>query len=82
VHDRPSPAWLAAALESVGQRPINNVVDVTNFLNFEFGQPCHVFDLAKLAGQKLVVRMAARGRGPDDAGRQEADAQVRRGGGR
>jgi phenylalanyl-tRNA synthetase beta chain len=46
----PSPAWLVAALESVGQRPINNIVDATNYLNFEFGQPCHAFDLAKLSG--------------------------------
>ncbi len=57
----PSPAWLAARLESVGQRPINNVVDVTNYLNFLFGQPSHAFDLAKLAGGKLVVRHARQG---------------------
>ncbi len=57
----PSPAWLVRALESVGQRSINNVVDITNFLNFEFGQPCHAFDLARLAGGKLVVRTAREG---------------------
>ncbi len=57
----PSPAWLTERLESVGQRPINNVVDVTNYLNFLFGQPSHVFDLAKLAGRKLVVRYASEG---------------------
>lgn len=57
----PSPAWLREALEAVGQRSINNVVDVTNYLNFEFGQPCHVFDLAKLAGARLVVRWAKEG---------------------
>ncbi|MFZ4575669.1 MAG: phenylalanine--tRNA ligase subunit beta [Phycisphaerales bacterium] len=54
----PSPDWLRTALESVGQRSINNVVDVTNFITFELGNPCHVFDLAKLAGQQLVVRWA------------------------
>lgn len=54
----PSPAWLAGALEAVGQRPINNVVDITNYLNFELGQPCHAFDLDKLAGRALVVRDA------------------------
>jgi phenylalanyl-tRNA synthetase beta chain len=54
----PSPAWLRDALEAVGQRSINNVVDITNFLNFEFGQPCHAFDLAKLAGRTLIVRTA------------------------
>ncbi|MEZ6244027.1 MAG: phenylalanine--tRNA ligase beta subunit-related protein [Phycisphaerales bacterium] len=54
----PSPAWLIEALESVGQRSINNVVDVTNFITFELGNPCHVFDLKKLAGAKLVIRFA------------------------
>lgn len=57
----PSPAWLRARLEAVGQRSINNVVDVTNFITFELGNPCHVFDLAKLKGGALVVRMAAEG---------------------
>lgn len=57
----PSPAWLASALESVGQRPINNIVDITNFINFEWGQPTHAFDLAKLAGQKLFIRSAREG---------------------
>jgi phenylalanyl-tRNA synthetase beta chain len=53
-----SPAWLRARLEAVGQRPINNVVDVTNFLAYELGNPCHVFDHAKLAGRALVIRTA------------------------
>lgn len=57
----PSPAWLAEALMAVGQRPINNVVDVTNWLTFELGQPAHVFDLAKLAGSCLIVRWARGG---------------------
>lgn len=57
----PSPAWLSRALESVGQRSINNVVDVTNYINFLYGQPTHAFDLAKLAGKMLVVRMAREG---------------------
>lgn len=57
----PGPEWLARALEAVGQRPINNIVDITNYLNFEFGQPCHAFDLAKLAGGSLVVRYAREG---------------------
>jgi phenylalanyl-tRNA synthetase beta chain len=54
----PSPAWLKDALEAVGQRSINNVVDVTNYINFELGHPCHAFDLAKLDGNKLVIRLA------------------------
>lgn len=57
----PSPAWLVRALESVGQRSINNIVDVTNFLNFELGHPSHVFDLKKLAGAKLIIRWARDG---------------------
>jgi len=54
----PSPAWLREALEAVGQRSINNVVDVTNYVNFELGQPCHAFDLKRLADRKIVVRWA------------------------
>jgi phenylalanyl-tRNA synthetase beta chain len=54
----PSPAWLVQTLESVGQRSINNVVDVTNYITFELGHPCHVFDLDRLAGRKLIVRWA------------------------
>ncbi len=57
----PSPAWLAELLESLGQRPINNVVDVTNFLTFELGHPSHVFDLRTLAGGRLVIRWAKEG---------------------
>lgn len=57
----PSPAWLREALEAVGQRSISNVVDVTNFLCHETGNPCHVFDLAKLKGSALVVRTAIKG---------------------
>jgi phenylalanyl-tRNA synthetase beta chain len=57
----PSPAWLVRELESVGQRSINNVVDITNFINFELGNPCHVFDLKKLAGGTIVVREATEG---------------------
>jgi len=57
----PSPAWLAELLESLGQRAINNVVDATNFLNFELGHPSHVFDLRALAGGRLVIRWAKDG---------------------
>jgi phenylalanyl-tRNA synthetase beta chain len=57
----PSPAWLAERLEAVGQRSINNAVDVTNFITFELGNPCHVFDRAKLAGHRLVIRYAREG---------------------
>jgi len=54
----PSPAWLATRLQSVGQRPINNIVDATNYILFEINQPLHAFDLAKLRGPAVVVRRA------------------------
>ena len=57
----PSPAWLAARLQSVGQRPINNIVDATNYILFEVNQPLHAFDLAKLRGPAVVVRRAKAG---------------------
>ncbi len=57
---RESPAWLKQRLESIGLRPINNIVDVTNFVLHELGQPLHAFDLAKLQGG-IVVRQASEG---------------------
>src|SRR5947208_15441196 len=57
----PSPAWLADRLTAVGQRPINNVVDATNYILFELNQPLHAFDLAKLHGPAVVVRRARPG---------------------
>jgi phenylalanyl-tRNA synthetase beta chain len=56
-----SPAWLADRLSAVGQRPINNVVDATNYVLFELNQPLHAFDLAKLEGPAVVVRRATPG---------------------
>ncbi|HSS79434.1 MAG TPA: phenylalanine--tRNA ligase subunit beta [Thermoanaerobaculia bacterium] len=57
----PSPEWLRRRLESIGLRPINNVVDVTNFILWELGQPLHAYDFAKLAGGRLIVRRARAG---------------------
>lgn len=57
----PSPGWLKARLEAIGLRPINNVVDVTNFILWEMGQPLHAFDLARLPGGRVVVRRARAG---------------------
>src|SRR2546423_545543 len=57
----PSPEWLTKKLESIGQRPINNVADITNYVLHEFGQPLHAFDLAKLTDKKIVVRRAKKG---------------------
>ncbi|HYL22273.1 MAG TPA: phenylalanine--tRNA ligase subunit beta [Gemmatimonadales bacterium] len=56
-----SPNWLAERLRSIGQRPINNVVDATNYILFELNQPLHAFDLAKLRGPAVVVRRARPG---------------------
>jgi phenylalanyl-tRNA synthetase beta chain len=57
----PSPEWLVKRLQAIGQRPINNVADVTNYVLHESGQPLHAFDLAKLAGQRIIVRRAHQG---------------------
>ncbi|MBP9986604.1 MAG: phenylalanine--tRNA ligase subunit beta [Bacteroidales bacterium] len=57
----PSPEWLRDRLNAVGQRPINNIVDITNFILNEYCQPLHVFDLAKIDGGKVIVRTAKEG---------------------
>ena len=57
----PSPEWLRERLNAIGQHPINNVVDVTNFILNEMCQPLHVFDISKINGGKVIVRKAAEG---------------------
>jgi phenylalanyl-tRNA synthetase beta chain len=61
VRIAPSPPWLQRRLEAMGQRPISNVVDVTNLVLFELGQPLHAFDLDRLAGPAIRVRRARAG---------------------
>jgi phenylalanyl-tRNA synthetase beta chain len=61
VEVKESPAWLRDRLTSIGLRPISNVVDVTNFILWEMGQPLHAYDLDRLAGRKLLVRLAHHG---------------------
>ena len=54
----PSPEWLVTRLEALGQRSVNNVADITNYVMLELGQPLHAFDLDQLSGKKIIVRRA------------------------
>ena len=57
----PSPQWMCDCLNAAGMRPINNIVDITNFVMLETGQPMHAFDIEDIAGQHIIVRRAKEG---------------------
>ena len=61
VYDRPSPHWMQAALINCGMRPINALVDVTNYIMLDIGQPMHAFDRTHVEGSKIIVRNAKKG---------------------
>jgi phenylalanyl-tRNA synthetase beta chain len=61
IQVKSSPEWLKTRVESIGQRSINNIVDVTNYILFGIGQPLHVFDADKIEGGQIIVRPAKKG---------------------
>lgn len=71
-----SPAWVVQHLESVGQRSINNIVDATNIVMFDLGNPCHAFDLATV-GERIVVRAAAEGESLELVGSEKIVAKLK-----
>ena len=67
VRIAPSPKWLRKYLTGAGLRPINNIVDITNFVMIEYGHPMHAFDLSKVRGREIIVRRAKDGETADNA---------------
>jgi phenylalanyl-tRNA synthetase beta chain len=69
----PSPAWLVKRLEAMGQRSVNNVADITNYVMLEMGQPLHAFDLDRLRGRRIIVRAAKPGEKITTLDKEERD---------
>ena len=67
---RESPEWMKLCLRAAGMRPINNIVDITNYVMLETGQPMHAFDLRDIRGSKIIVRRAKEGEAHHHPGRQ------------
>ena len=74
VRNGPSPAWMQARLRAIGLRPINALVDITNYMTFDRGRPLHVFDAAKVKGD-LIVRRARDGESVAGARRHDLRAR-------
>ncbi len=73
IEVKESPEWLKKSLESIGQRSINNIVDATNYVMFDLGQPLHAFDREKLSGGKIIVRNAKSGEKITTLDKQEVE---------